>query len=152
MPDGDTTESTPPKNKFIQKLNAGRNIILALTALATAVGSWFRPEDHTVTEASHDYHEEQIVQLSTDFEDLHGQVSQMQGYFKAKWEAQEQKELVAAAKAAATPSRSRRRASTPPPIPEPKVQIEQMQLPDMAPKPRRISKKKLDDVVQQMAK
>ena len=60
------TKSNPPTSKFVEKLKAYRDIILAVAALATAIGSWFRPTDTTATENSFDWTSKQIEKLSAD--------------------------------------------------------------------------------------
>jgi len=142
MPDDTTDEA--PKGAF-SKLNAYKNIILALAALATAVGSWFRPQDDTKTIASHEYQEEEITQLSQTDQDLHDKMAALQGYVKAYVESERQKELVEAAEKAAAPRSRSRRAPEPSPVVEPAP----IKLPDMGQKPQQFSKKSLEAVMQQ---
>jgi hypothetical protein len=68
VPESDAPKSDPPTHRrgklLIEKLNAYRNIILAVAALATAVGSWFRPTDTTATKNSFDWTSKKIEELS----------------------------------------------------------------------------------------
>jgi hypothetical protein len=82
------TKSNPPTSKFVEKLKAYRDIILAVAALATAVGSWFRPTDTTATKNSFDWTSQQIEKLSTDNvktqQDLIALHNFLEGYLKGQ--------------------------------------------------------------------
>lgn len=63
-PPSDPPRATKRGKLLVEKLNAYRNIILAVAALATAIGSWFRPTDTTATKNSFDWSSKKIEELS----------------------------------------------------------------------------------------
>lgn len=87
MEDEVATKSNP-SNAFVGKLRAYRDIILAIAALATAVGSWFRPTDTTATKNSFDWTSKQIEKLSADNvksqQDLLALHNFLEGYIKGQ--------------------------------------------------------------------
>lgn len=85
------TKSDPPVSKgklFIERLNAYRNIILAVAALATAITSWFRPTDTTATKNSFEWTSKKIEELSANDlktkEDLVALRNFLEGYVQAQ--------------------------------------------------------------------
>jgi len=92
------TSDPPSKGKlFIDKLNAGRNIILALAALATAVGSWFRPQDDTATKQSYAWTAQKIEELSKNDVRTHNDLTSMRTYLEGYIQGQQNAQKAAAA-------------------------------------------------------
>jgi hypothetical protein len=79
--------SGPTKN-LVAKLNAYRNVILAVAALATAVGSWFRPTDTSATKTTFDWTSKKIEELSANDikiqQDMVAMRNFLEGYMKAQ--------------------------------------------------------------------
>jgi hypothetical protein len=88
-PEGDKSDHPTSKGKlFVERLNAYRNIILAVAALATAVGSWFKPTDTTATKNSFDWSAKKIEELSANDlrtkEDIVALRNYLEGYVQAQ--------------------------------------------------------------------
>lgn len=84
-------KSDPPTSKgklLIERLNAYRNLILAVAALATAVGSWFRPTDTTATKNSFEWTSKKIEELAANDlktkEDIVAIRNYLEGYVQAQ--------------------------------------------------------------------
>jgi len=75
------------RNRIIAKLNAYRNLILAVAALITAIGSWFRPTDTTATKMSFEWTSDKLEKLSTNdvknHEDVVALKAYMEGYIES---------------------------------------------------------------------
>jgi hypothetical protein len=86
-------ESDPPpsakRGNLVAKLNAYRNIILAVAALATAIGSWFRPTDTTATKNSFDWTSKKIEELSENEVKTHEDIVALRGYLDGYVKGQE---------------------------------------------------------------
>lgn len=77
-------EDKKPKHPLLERLNAARNFLLALTALVTAVSAWWKPQDQTATKNSYEWSAAQIEKLAANDvklqEDLVGLRNYIQGY------------------------------------------------------------------------
>lgn len=77
-------EEKKPKHPLLERLNAARNFLLALTALVTAVSAWWKPQDQTATKNSYEWSAAQIEKLAANDvklqEDLVGLRNYIQGY------------------------------------------------------------------------
>lgn len=76
------------KHPFIEKVNAAKNLILAIVALLAAVSSWLKPQDQTATKNSYEWSAAQIEKLAANDvklqEDLVGLRNYIQGYALAR--------------------------------------------------------------------
>lgn len=89
----EASTSDPPSSKtknFIAKANAARNLILAVAALATAVGSWFRPTDTTATKNSFSWTSTKIEELSSNEVKMHEDITALRGYLEGYVKGQQQ--------------------------------------------------------------
>ncbi len=76
-------QSDPPdKSRLVDRLNAYRNVVLAVAALATAVGSWFRPTDTTATKQSFDWTTAQVELLSKNDVQMHDDIVAIRAYLE----------------------------------------------------------------------
>jgi len=83
--ENESTKSEPPTKRgrhFVDKLNAYRNIILAVAALATAVGSWFKPTDTTTVKQSFDWTTEKVQELSKNDVQMHEDIAALRAYLE----------------------------------------------------------------------
>jgi hypothetical protein len=96
MPDeAPKTQSDPPSSKtknFVARLNAYRNLILAVAALSTAVGSWFRPTDTTATKNSFGWTSKKIEELSSNEVKMHEDITALGGYLEGYVKGQQQEQ------------------------------------------------------------
>jgi hypothetical protein len=112
MPENKSSDPPPSKGKhFVDQLNAYRNIILAVTALATAVGSWLKPTDTTATEQSFDWTTQRVEELAKTDVQLHDDIEAIRAYLQASHEAALAEAQAATAAAAAAPPRPARPTS-----------------------------------------
>jgi len=83
--ENESTKSEPPTKRgkhFVDKLNAYRNIILAVAALATAIGSWFKPTDTTTVKQSFDWTTERVQELSKNDVQMHADIVALRAYLE----------------------------------------------------------------------
>ena len=83
-----TPQPTGKTRNLVAKVNAYRNLILAVAALATAIGSWFKPQDLSATKKSYDWTAGKIEELSRNdvktHEDIVGLRNYIEGYVKGQ--------------------------------------------------------------------
>jgi len=86
----EAVKSDPPsKGKhFIERLNAYRNIILATAALATAIGSWFKPTDTTATKQSFDWTTKKVDEPAKNDVQMHDDIVALRAYLEGMRAAQ----------------------------------------------------------------
>jgi hypothetical protein len=85
------SSSGRPKSKakiFIDRMNAMKGVILAISALVASIASFFKPTDTTATKNSYEYLSKQVEQLSKTDVQNHDDVmalrSYLEGYIKAQ--------------------------------------------------------------------
>ena len=114
MPENQSSDLPPSKGKhFVDQLNAYRNIVLAVAALATAVAGWFKPTDTTATEHSFEWTAQRVEELAETDIQLHDDIQAIRTYLEATHAAAlaEAQAEVQAAEAAPVPIRSVRPTS-----------------------------------------
>jgi hypothetical protein len=74
------SESDPPKDVHASRLKSLGTLIAAVAALVTAVGAYFKPQDHTVNKASYEELSKVIKELSDESDKNHDDIVALRGY------------------------------------------------------------------------
>ena len=72
--------SDAPKDPVASRIKSLGALVMAIAALVTATGAWFKPQDHSVNKASYEELSKTIKELSDQGDKNHDDVVALRGY------------------------------------------------------------------------
>jgi len=78
------SKSDPPKDVHASRLKYLGTLVAALAALVTALGAYFKPQDHSVNKASYEELSKVIKDLSDESDRNHDDIVALRGYLEGQ--------------------------------------------------------------------